>query len=171
MKTLVLGGARSGKSRYAESLALRSTKTPCLVATAEARDEEMRARIARHREQRSTAWTVREEPIQLADTIRAVDDSNHIVVVDCLTLWLANCLEKNCWEAQNAALSEALEKLNSDLILVSNEVGNGIVPLGESTRRFVDESGWLHQALAARCERVVLVTAGLPQLLKGEPEE
>lgn len=166
MMHLVLGGARSGKSRYAEQCARDSGKTLFYLATAEARDPEMQARIAHHREQRGALWQLREEPLLLSDALAALDSPNHCLLVDCLTLWLSNCLAVNRWEELRAALLDTLPQLAADIVLVSNEVGQGVVPMGELTRRFVDESGRLHQDLASQCHRVTLVTAGLPLTLK-----
>lgn len=173
MVTLILGGARSGKSRYAEQCAGDSGKQVVYCATATAGDHEMQARIARHRSDRPQHWKTVEEPIRLADVLKEQADSEHCILVDCLTLWLSNILfddkgtvQRTLFEQQVKALIECVDKLPGDLILVSNEVGSGIIPLGEGTRQFVDEAGRLHQQLAQLCDKVVLVTAGLPQVLK-----
>jgi adenosylcobinamide kinase/adenosylcobinamide-phosphate guanylyltransferase len=166
MKELILGGARSGKSGYAERCALTSGKTPVYIATGWADDEEMTERIARHRADRGENWLLVEEPLHLAQALLAVDDPERVLVVDCLTLWLSNCLHMGDWLAARDRLLTVLPQLSADVYLVSNEVGSGIVPLGPLPRRFVDESGWLHQALAGMCTRVTLVVAGLPLTLK-----
>nr|WP_241262876.1 bifunctional adenosylcobinamide kinase/adenosylcobinamide-phosphate guanylyltransferase [Parahaliea mediterranea] len=163
---LVLGGARSGKSRFAEQCARDSGKTLFYIATAEARDGEMQTRIAHHREQRGAAWQLREEPLLLSGAMAELDAPGHCLLVDCLTLWLSNCLAAGRWEELRATLLDTLPQLAADVVLVSNEVGQGVVPMGELNRRFVDESGRLHQDLATRCHRVTLVTAGLPLTLK-----
>lgn len=170
--TLILGGARSGKTRYAETLAQASGLAVTVVATATAQDEEMRTRIARHRAERPVHWHTVEEPLHLAACLRSHAAVDRCLIVDCLTLWLSNLLTADdaaLLARERDALLDALPALPGVLILVSNETGLGIVPLGELTRRYVDEAGRLHQALAARCARVVLTVAGLPLTLKGEP--
>jgi len=169
MRTLILGGARSGKSALAERLAAAHDAV-LYVATAAAGDDEMSARILHHRARRPAHWQLREAPLQLADTLRSEAHAARCLLVDCLTLWLSNLLcreDEALFATQRAALLAAVDDLPGELILVSNEVGQGVVPLGALTRRFVDEAGRLHQDLAARCERVVFTVAGLPQLLKG----
>lgn len=167
MKTLVLGGARSGKSRYAETLASQSSKEIVYLATATSGDKEMSLRIDEHQRQRPDSWSLIEEPLYLADVINTIRGEK-CLLVDCLTLWLSNCLadEKVDIEHRINELVGTVTKTKSDIILVSNEVGQGIVPMGELTRKFVDESGRLHQRLAQVCDRVVFVVAGLPQILK-----
>lgn len=169
MKHLVLGGARSGKSHFAELCAQKTGKILHYVATAQGLDAEMQARIERHRAKRTDDWILHEEPLALAGTLAALDAAEHCILVDCLTLWLSNCLAAGSWDEHRKNFLSLLPNLSAELILISNEVGNGIVPLGEISRQFVDESGWLHQQLADRCDRVTLVIAGLPQSLKGEP--
>lgn len=167
--TLILGGARSGKSRFAEQLALNSNKAVIYLATGQALDSEMQARIAHHQKQRPANWSLVEEPIALANALQTHSTKDNCILVDCLTLWLSNCLchnNSNCWHEQKAALLAALEHLPGQVIFVSNEVGHGIVPLGELSREFVDESGWLHQAIAANAERVEFIMAGLALTLK-----
>lgn len=166
MKELILGGARSGKSTYASRRALATGKTPVYIATGWADDAEMTERIARHKVERGDGWLLVEEPLHLAQALLAVDRQDRAVVVDCLTLWLSNCLHMGDWQAARDRLLLVLPQLSADIYIVTNEVGSGIVPLGELPRRFVDESGWLHQALAQRCEQVTLVVAGLPLTLK-----
>jgi adenosylcobinamide kinase / adenosylcobinamide-phosphate guanylyltransferase len=170
MRTLILGGARSGKSALAERLAVESGHEVVYIATAQARDAEMTARIAHHRASRPAHWHLVEEPVVLADALLAHARPGGCVLVDCLTLWLSNLLavdDGTSLERERAALLAALPLLKGQVLLVSNEVGLGIVPMGELTRRFVDEAGRLHQALASQCERVLFVAAGLPLALKG----
>lgn len=173
MKQLILGGARSGKSHYAETIADKvsgeSSKNVIYIATARAGDDEMQQRIMLHRQQRPAHWTLVEEPLKLAEVLREYDDVKNFLLVDCLTLWLSNCLMEDDDQQiihQKSELLDAVRDVKTDLLLVSNEVGQGIVPLGELSRRFVDESGWLHQRLAEVCDRVVFITAGLAQILK-----
>jgi adenosylcobinamide kinase/adenosylcobinamide-phosphate guanylyltransferase len=173
MIELVLGGARSGKSRYAEQQAINSGLPVYYLATAEAGDAEMQARIAHHQQRRPAEWQTLEEPIQLAAAIRQHTGPDVCVLVDCLTLWLSNVLfdrhgniQENQFATQRTALLDALRECNGRVIMVSNEVGLGLVAADAMTRRFVDEAGFLHQDLAQICDRVVLVTAGLPQQLK-----
>ena len=167
---LILGGARSGKSSHAEWQAMQSGKQVVYIATATAGDEEMAERIVRHQQDRPAEWQLVETPITLAETLRAYDHPDRCLLVDCLTLWLTNCLFNRDldtdWAAQKAALLSVLDSVQGHVIFVSNEVGQGIVPMGEMSRRFVDESGWLHQALAKQVDRVTFVTAGIPQVLK-----
>jgi len=170
MRSLILGGARSGKSALAERIASESAREVVYVATAQARDAEMAERIAHHRARRPSCWLCVEEPLALAGVLRRQAREDRCVLVDCLTLWLSNMLgggDLQCFERERAALLETLPALPGEIVLVSNEVGLGIVPLGELTRRYVDEAGRLHQALAAQCERVIFVAAGLPLALKG----
>jgi adenosylcobinamide kinase/adenosylcobinamide-phosphate guanylyltransferase len=171
MKTLILGGVRSGKSRLAESLAQQSGLSVCYIATATAGDDEMRQRIESHRARRPTTWTVIEEPLALADALQKHSARGHCLVVDCLTLWLTNLLtasNESLLVRERDALAQTLPTLLGTIILVSNETGLGVMPLGELTRRFVDEAGQLHQTLAQICDRVILTVAGLPIYLKGE---
>ncbi|HTV85316.1 MAG TPA: bifunctional adenosylcobinamide kinase/adenosylcobinamide-phosphate guanylyltransferase [Dyella sp.] len=170
MRTLILGGARSGKSALAERLAHGSGREVVYLATAQAGDAEMAARIAHHRARRPASWLSVEEPLHLAHALRAHVREDRIVLVDCLTLWLSNLLgdaDAQRFERERTALLDILPGLPGEVLMVSNEVGLGIVPLGELTRRFVDEAGRLHQSLAAICERVLFVAAGLPMVLKG----
>lgn len=172
MAELILGGARSGKSRLAEQLATASGLEVVYIATCQPRDAEMRERIERHRDQRPPHWALIEEPLALARVLREQAREDRCLLVDCLTLWLSNLLltdDPQAWARERSALLETLPALPGRVLLVSNETGLGVVPMGELTRRFVDEAGWLHQALAADCERVVFCVAGLPQVLKGEP--
>ena len=170
--TLVIGGARSGKTRYAlEQARAPGAARRVMIATAQALDEEMAQRIARHRAERGEAWATVEAPLDLAGAVRRLE-AGEAAVVDCLTLWLTNLLmldDDTRLAMQRDAFLEVLAELPGHIILVSNETGLGVVPLGELTRRYVDEAGWLHQAVAERAERVVFTVAGLPMLLKGEP--
>ncbi|WP_431687969.1 bifunctional adenosylcobinamide kinase/adenosylcobinamide-phosphate guanylyltransferase [Hahella sp. NBU794] len=173
MRTLILGGVKSGKSALAEQLAISQGKPVVYIATATAGDGEMAARIAHHRARRPSSWGLIEAPIYLADAIRDAMQEGSLVLVDCLTLWLTNLLisdSKELFEQQRQALLEMLSDLDGDVIFVSNETNMGITPLGELTRRYCDEAGLLHQALAALCDRVVLTVAGLPHCLKGRLE-
>ncbi|MGO4260353.1 bifunctional adenosylcobinamide kinase/adenosylcobinamide-phosphate guanylyltransferase [Lysobacter sp. TAB13] len=169
MHSLILGGARSGKSALAERLA-SSFDEVVYIATAQALDGEMSERIAHHRARRPAQWACIEEPFALADTLRAQAAPGRCLLVDCLTLWLSNLLgaeDESVWERERSALLSALPGLDGTVLLVSNEVGLGVIPMGELTRRYVDEAGRLHQALGQVCERVVFVAAGLPLVLKG----
>lgn len=170
MRTLILGGARSGKSALAERLA-SGFDAVLYIATAGAGDNEMSERILHHRERRPSHWGLRETPLALADTLRQEAHASRCLLVDCLTLWLSNLLcsdDESRYRHERAALLAALGELPGEIILVSNEVGQGIVPLGALSRRFVDEAGRLHQDVAALSDRVIFTIAGLPQLLKGE---
>jgi adenosylcobinamide kinase/adenosylcobinamide-phosphate guanylyltransferase len=171
MLELILGGARSGKSRLAERLALESGLPVTYVATAQAGDGEMSARIRQHRERRPAQWGLVEEPLALADALERLAAPERCVLVDCLTLWVTNLLIfEDGWRLRGEidALLEVLPRLPGRIILVSNETGLGVVPLGELSRRYVDEAGWLHQSLAEVSERVVFTVAGLPMVLKGD---
>jgi adenosylcobinamide kinase / adenosylcobinamide-phosphate guanylyltransferase len=165
-RELILGGARSGKSSLAEQQALRTGRKLVYVATATAGDHEMSARIRHHQQRRGSNWALVEAPVYLAQTLQEQQCRERCIVVDCLTLWLSNCLQQDCWEQQKIALLHALPGLSGQIILVSNETGLGVVPMGELSRRFVDEAGLLHQELAALCQRVTLMVAGLPLVLK-----
>lgn len=174
MNELILGGARSGKSALAERLALASAMDVIYLATATAGDGEMSERIRQHQQRRPSHWPLLEEPVELATTLQTHATENTTILVDCLTLWLSNLLateSEPLFQQQRAALLQCLPSLPGRILLVSNEVGMGIVPMGELTRRFVDEAGRLHQDLAQICHRVTLVVAGIPQVLKGEPLE
>ena len=165
----MLGGARSGKSRYAENQITRLPPPWVYVATAQAFDDEMRARIAEHRGRRAAGWQTVEAPLALPNALRDAGDAP--VLVDCLTLWLSNLILADAdLPAAEAALDAALDRA-APAVLVSNEVGLGIVPDNALARRFRDEAGRLHQRLAARADRVVLTVAGLPLFVKGGPDE
>lgn len=169
MKQLILGGARSGKSRLAERLALQSGLPVTYIATASPGDQEMYQRIEKHRSRRPSSWRLVEEPIALAQVLEQQAGEVQLLLVDCLTLWLSNlvCLEQHgVLKREVDALMELLPRLPGQVIMVSNEVGMGIVPMGELSRHFQDELGWLHQRIAEQCDRVVLTVAGLPHVLK-----
>jgi adenosylcobinamide kinase/adenosylcobinamide-phosphate guanylyltransferase len=171
MLELILGGARSGKSRLAEKLASESGLEVLYIATSQALDGEMSARVARHRARRPTHWGLVEEPLALARVLREQAAPGRCLLVDCLTLWLTNLLlldDEARLAAERDALLDTLAELPGRILLVSNETGLGVVPMGELTRRYVDEAGWLHQALAERSRRVLFCVAGLPMILKGE---
>ena len=170
--TLVLGGARSGKSRFAETLVEASGLAPVYVATATAGDAEMAARIARHRARRGGRWRTVEEPLALAETLAGEAAPGRAVLVDCLTLWLANLMaEGRDIDGEREALLAGLAVLSGPAVLVSNEVGQGIVPESALARRFRDHAGRLHQDIAAAADAVTLVTAGLAQALKAPPDD
>lgn len=168
MLTLILGGARSGKSHHAQHLAEACGQPVTFIATGQARDAEMAARIARHRQDRPPHWRTLEIPLHLADALAGAAHDGHCVVVDCLTLWLLNLLEAGeaVFAAERAKLLALVPGLPGNVIFVANEVGLGVVPLGELNRRFVDEAGRLNQDLAARVGRVSFIAAGLPLTLK-----
>lgn len=164
---LVLGGARSGKSRHAEAITLAAAATPVCLATARAGDDEMAARIARHRQRRGAAWEVIEEPLDLPGALRRASRPHTAVLVDCLTLWLSNLMmAKRDLEVASTGLLAALDDCTGLVVLVSGEVGQGVVPMNAMARAFVDAAGLLHQRLAARADVVELVVAGLPLRLK-----
>ncbi|NWB87179.1 MULTISPECIES: bifunctional adenosylcobinamide kinase/adenosylcobinamide-phosphate guanylyltransferase [Pseudomonas] len=170
MLQLILGGARSGKSRLAERLAAESALSVTYIATSQPLDGELNERVALHRQRRPAHWQLIEEPLELARVLRENAAADTCLLVDCLTLWLTNLLmleDAERLKVEREALLSNLAQLPGEIIFVSNETGLGIVPLGELTRRYVDEAGWLHQALAERCQRVVLTVAGLPLTLKG----
>ncbi|HXH03371.1 MAG TPA: bifunctional adenosylcobinamide kinase/adenosylcobinamide-phosphate guanylyltransferase [Candidatus Competibacteraceae bacterium] len=171
MKQLILGGARSGKSRLAEQRAEESGLAVVYIATAQVWDAEMAARVERHRARRPAHWGLVECPLALAATLAEQAAPGRCLLVDCLTLWLSNLLAAGdaCLEQEKQALLERLPSLPGSLILVSNEVGEGIVPANALARRFRDEAGWLHQTLAGLCDRVTFTVAGLPLELKEPP--
>jgi adenosylcobinamide kinase/adenosylcobinamide-phosphate guanylyltransferase len=174
---LVLGGARSGKSAYAERQARESGRAVTVIVTARSLDAEMGARIAHHRALRPAHWRTVEAPFDLAAALRAEAQEDRCLIVDCLTLWATNHLcppdlpatPPTDWAAARDDLLDTVPSLHGQIVFVSNEIGSGVVPLGEATRRFVDEVGRLNQALAQRCDRVTLVAAGLPLRLKDRP--
>jgi adenosylcobinamide kinase / adenosylcobinamide-phosphate guanylyltransferase len=170
MATLVLGGARSGKSRFAEGLVMRAPLPWTYIATAEAFDEEMTERIALHRRQRGADWTTIDAPLDLAGVLQRAAAAGDAVLVDCLTLWLSNLMlaerdvEAEC--ERLVAVVAGVGERKAPLVLVSNEVGLGIVPDNALARRFRDAQGRLNQQIAAVVPHVVLMAAGLPMVLK-----
>ncbi len=172
--SLILGGARSGKSAYAEKIATESGLAVTYIATAQVYDSEFGERVAHHQSRRPGHWITVEVPHQLAAALQSEAAPGRCLIVDCLTLWLAQCICPECappegvdWQAERTALLAALPTLPGNIIFVSNEVGMGIVPLGEINRQFQDEAGRLNQAIAGLCDEVTFVAAGLPLKLKG----
>ena len=167
--SLVLGGARSGKSAFAEKLCIESGLSPVYLATGQAFDAEMRGRIAAHRAGRSEAWRTAEAPLDLVFAIRTNARRDAVILVDCLTLWLSNLMgEERDVEAECDGLADLVRTgVSGRLVLVSNEVGLGIVPDNAAARAFRDHAGRLHQAIAAAAGEVFFVAAGLPLKLKG----
>ncbi|HZV99218.1 MAG TPA: bifunctional adenosylcobinamide kinase/adenosylcobinamide-phosphate guanylyltransferase [Methylophilaceae bacterium] len=173
--SLILGGARSGKSSYAERLADESGLAVTYIATAQVYDKEFGQRVEHHKNRRPDHWKTVEVPHHLAETLRREAAADRCLLVDCLTLWLAQCICPDCapidgvdWSKERAELLETLAALPGKILLVSNEVGMGIVPLGEINRKFQDEAGRLNQAVAALCDEVVFIAAGLPLKLKSQ---
>lgn len=169
MITLVLGGARSGKSRIAQELASASRLPVVYIATATALDEEMATRIEHHQHNRPGEWRLRECPLELSNALQEETQQPQTILVDCLTLWLNNQLfeyPEQDFSALLDALVNSLSTNNANVILVANEVGLGIIPLGEVSRKFVDEAGRLNQQLAQIADKVLFVVAGLPLALK-----
>ena len=167
---LILGGARSGKSRYALTLAEAASPARAMIATAQALDDEMAARIARHRAERGEGWTTREAPLDLVAALVEEARAGRVAVVDCVTLWLTNVLlAGRDMEAEIAALVRARSELSGPVVFVSNDVGGGITPATKLGREFQHWQGRANQALATSCEAVVMVEAGLPRLLKPAP--
>ena len=167
---LVLGGARSGKSAYAQSLAEAAASERLYLATAEAGDAEMRARIDRHRSERAEGWTTLEAPLALVEALAAEARPGRALMVDCLTLWLSNLmLAGRDAEGEIARLASAVGGLRGPAVLVSNEVGLGVVPDNALARTFRDAQGRLNREIALACDAVVLVAAGLPTLIKPAP--
>lgn len=192
---LIIGGARSGKSRLAEALAARSKQKVIYIATANAGDSEMAERILHHKEQRPEHWSVVECELRLGNMIDALNAEKNsegtCLLIDCLTLWLTNCLCKQAsentqdniqdnthtvndndgsnvayWQQEKSEFITALKRFKGTVILVSNEVGYGIIPMGKLSREFVDQSGWLHQSIADFAVQVDFVIAGLPLVMK-----
>jgi len=169
MITLVLGGARSGKSRIAQELAGASSLPVVYIATATALDEEMATRIEHHQHNRPSEWRLLECPLDLAAALQEETQQPQTILVDCLTLWLNNQLfeyPEQDFSALFDALVNSLNANNANVIFVANEVGLGIIPLGEVSRKFVDEAGRLNQQLARISDKVLFVAAGLPLSLK-----
>ena len=166
--TLILGGARSGKSRLGEAIIARRNQAAIYVATAEPHDAEMTARIAAHRARRGACWRTMEIPLELARRLPALLQSEDPILIDCLTLWLTNImLAGQEPEAEVAALVAALPQARAPLVLVSNETGLGIVPENALARRFRDLSGTMNQQVAVAADNVLFVAAGLPLVMKG----
>ena len=171
MKTLILGGVRSGKSRLAERFATESDLPVTYIATATVQDDEMQTRITGHRIRRPNHWVLVEEPLKLAAILQKHAADGECMLVDCLTLWLTNLLmadDEAQFKYEREALLSILPTLPGQTVLVSNETNMGITPLGELSRRYCDEAGCLHQEIAQICERVILTVAGLPHILKGD---
>ena len=173
MLNLILGGAHSGKSAYAEQLALESGLQVSYIATAQIYDAEFGLRVEHHQSRRPKDWKTVEVPHRLASVLRLEAETGRCLIVDCLTLWLAQCICPECvppegvdWQAERADLLSTLPSLPGKILLVSNEIGMGIVPLGEINRRFQDEAGHLNQAVAEICNSVTFMAAGLPLKLK-----
>ena len=179
MHTLILGGAKSGKSSFALSLGHRIIKMDSgtgndtrglFIATAQAHDVEMQDRIQRHREERGDEWETVEEPVDVVRVLKSKQEAYSVLLIDCLTLWLANTMhqypdniEQHCRD-----LAHALREICTPVIMVSNEVGSGIVPMSAEARAFRDHAGRLHQNIARECTRVILTVAGIPMFVKGE---
>jgi adenosylcobinamide kinase/adenosylcobinamide-phosphate guanylyltransferase len=172
LRLLVIGGTRSGKSRYAEERVLRLSLAPIYVATGAAGDAEMTARIAAHRMRRGPEWRTVEEPLDLPERIIAEAQGGNAVLVDCLTLWLSNLMAADRGlDSATSRLIEALAHAHGPVVLVSNEVGGGIVPDNALARRFADAQGELNQRVARAADEVALVAAGLPLVLKSPEKE
>lgn len=192
MKTLLIGGARSGKSALALRWANERSHDVRMLVTGTESDPEMAERIAAHRRERPAHWRVREEPVHLGHALReegttltpgpapaSSSNAARLLLVDCLTLWISNCLwlpgrvtaggDHAAWQRERADFLDALSTCTADVIIVTNEVGTGIVPNNAAARVFRDEQGWLNQAVAALCDEVFFVTAGLPLCLKPSP--
>ncbi|KPF41758.1 bifunctional adenosylcobinamide kinase/adenosylcobinamide-phosphate guanylyltransferase [Rhizobium sp. AAP43] len=170
LSTLVLGGARSGKSRFAEGLARKSGLNRIYLATGRAWDDEMQTRIETHKADRAgDGWTTHEEPLDLVGALKLLDRSDSVILIDCLTLWVTNLMmeEGRDVDAEGVALAALLPKLSASVILVSNEVGLGIVPENRMARAFRDHAGRLHQSVAVEATDVYFVAAGLPLKMKG----
>ena len=181
MKNLILGGVKSGKSRYAENYLKDfllekglDENQACLIATGEALDDGMRSRIENHKKQRPVSWQIIEEPINLSFALQEAEKTASIVLIDCLTLWLTNLLMKE----DDVFLQESIDNFllavsecSIELVLVSNETNMGVMPLGKLTQDYCDKVGILHQSLAEQCDRVSLVVAGLPMFLKTPLEQ
>lgn len=173
MIQLILGGARSGKSRLAEQTAQNLKRPVIYIATAQAWDAEMQERIEHHQQQRPAEWALHEEPLLLAGLLRRIDQAGQTILVDCLTLWMSNLLMQDDPELQQKEcekLLSILPTLQSHIILVSNETGLGVVPMGQISRKFVDETGRLHQKLGQIADKVVFCVAGFPMILKGDKQ-
>jgi adenosylcobinamide kinase / adenosylcobinamide-phosphate guanylyltransferase len=175
---LILGGARSGKSAYAEQLASDAGQPVTYLATARIGDAEFAARVALHRERRPAGWGLVETPLALAEAFSRADGPQRVILIDCLTLWLANLLcppdgdaPQAGWQTALDRFVEALPKARARVLIVSNEIGLGVVPMGALTRQYVDELGRLNQRMAALCPAVTLMVAGVPLAIKAPPPE
>lgn len=169
MKHLVLGGVRSGKSAFAQEQIAACGKPVCYVATSQVWDDDMAERVRLHKNNRPSEWQLIEEPLALASVLNSLNSPDQAVIVECFTLWMTNllCLEDDTrLEDEKQALLKAVEVFEGDLILVSSEVGLGIMPMNALARRFGDEAGAMNQALAKLTDRVTFVAAGLPLPLK-----
>jgi adenosylcobinamide kinase/adenosylcobinamide-phosphate guanylyltransferase len=171
--TLILGGARSGKSAYAENLAINSGLALTYIATAQVYDDEFKQRVQHHKDRRPANWALVEESHHLTQTLAKLANKNQCIIVDCLTLWLAQWICPDCnppknsnWQLEREAFLTLLPTLPGAIVLVSNEVGMGIVPLGEINRQFQDEQGRLNQSVATLANKVCFIAAGLPIKLK-----
>lgn len=169
---MITGGARSGKSRYALELASQRGQVRCFLATAEALDSEMKARILRHREERGRNFFTLEEPIKLAHAIQQVQTQHDLILVDCLTLWVSNLLLRfpdapKRIEGEIKSFLEMISLRKTDFIFVTNEVGLGLVPDNALNRQFIDRLGSLNQELGRFCDEVILMVSGIPQWMKG----
>jgi adenosylcobinamide kinase/adenosylcobinamide-phosphate guanylyltransferase len=167
---LVLGGVRSGKSWYAQELAMRGQRV-AFLATAEARDDEMRQRIARHRNDRPAGWTTVEEPVALEDALLDCRGRFDTILIDCLTVWTANLMEREGQDGDRIyphadRLADVLRGMSCSVIVVSNEVGSGIVPENEMARFYRDVLGGINQRIAAAADEVILLVAGCPLTIK-----
>lgn len=181
LRHLILGGQRSGKSHHAQQQALAwcasaPERRATVVATAQVLDDEMRLRVQRHRQDRPTPLATAEVPLELAQFIAAHSHADHLLLVDCLTLWLTQWLmplhalpNASAWAAQREAFVRAVQGSAGPLLLVSNEIGLGVMPMGRETRHCVDELGRVHQALAQACNQVSLMVAGWPVAVKPAP--
>tara|TARA_R110002126_G_scaffold201487_1_gene349102 strand:- start:17464 stop:17988 length:525 start_codon:yes stop_codon:yes gene_type:complete len=166
--TLVLGGARSGKSAFAERLIEDADLRPVYIATGRAFDGEMKERIRHHQDRRGGAWKTVEAPLELIEALASEAGSDCALLVDCLTLWLTNLMmDDRDIDAESRALVRHLKESEGTVVLVSNEVGMGIVPENRMAREFRDYAGRLHQMIAASADEVYLVAAGLPLRMKG----
>ncbi len=165
---LITGGARSGKSRYAEQRAAALGPRRLYIATAEASDEEMAHRIATHQRRRGSAWNTIEEPVQITETLQAWRGRTDCALVDCLTLWLSNLILRGDEDVEEKveSLAQTVACLDFSVVLVANEVGAGIVPNNPLARRFRDMAGWTNQRIALAANEVVLMVAGIPMTIK-----
>ncbi len=166
---LILGGARSGKSHYAEKLAQDSGRDVTYIATAKILDEEIQERVNHHKKNRPTEWKTIEEPIALAKTLTNNAHKDRVLLVDCLTMWITNLLshdDQALLHQEIEALVDSISELPGHIIFVSNEISMGVIPMGELTRQYVDEAGRLHQLLAQQVNHVVLMVAGIPNIIK-----